>query len=395
MRVPTHGATLDGAERAALLRVADRQWYTAGPESAAFEAKLREYTGKRHVILTSSGSAANLLALAALTSDEIGVRKLAPGFEVITTALNFPTTVAPIVQLGALPVFVDVELPSLAPTAASIQAAITPRTRAVILAHTLGRPVPEIAAIRDLCARYHLYLIEDCCDALGSPGIMIGDMATLSFYPAHQITTGEGGAVLTDSPKLAQLLTRFRDWGRDCWCPPGQDNTCGVRFGGYYDHKYTYSEIGYHLPMTDLQAALGVEQMDKLWWITTRRQDNHAYLFKRLWEAGAGDYFLLPDDVPASWFGFALICRDRIVRNRITAWLEKRDIQTRLVFGGNLLRQPAYRGIQYRAVGDLANTNTVHYNAFWVGCWPGLAVEQLDYLYNSVIEYCEGAWTKS
>jgi CDP-4-dehydro-6-deoxyglucose reductase, E1 len=255
-----------------------------------------------------------------------------------------------------------------------------------VLAHTLGMPF-NVFDVQSICLAYNLWMVEDCCDALGTPGIMRGDLSTLSFFPAHQMTTGEGGAVLTDSPKLAKLLRSFRDWGKDCWCLPGDDNTCGKRFDGEYDHKYTFSHIGYHLAMTDLQAAIGIAQVEKQPGFVDARDRNHAYLQKRMVDKKQEQFFMLPPDNKASWFGYALICNPNIQRNFLQRWLESQDIQTRLVFGGNLLRQPAFKHMDCRIVGDLTNTDIVHERALWVGCWPGLTYEQLDYIVYSVVEY--------
>lgn len=377
MRVPVHGSLIGEEEKAAARAVADAGWFTYGKHCQGFERKLETYTGKRDAIVCNSGSSANLLAFSAL--------ELPPGSEVITCAVGFPTTVNPIIQGGCTPVWVDCELPSMEPTLDAIEAAITPRTRAVMLAHTLGMPLPE--GLRELCDARGLFLIDDCCDALGSPRTMIGDLSTLSFFPAHQVCAGEGGAVLVDSPKLAKVVRSYRDWGRDCWCEPGTDNTCGRRFAGEYDHKYTYSRIGYHLAMTEFQGAIGSVQMDRLFDFVSLRATNHAFLNMLMTKAGMDEYFILPPDVFASWFGYALICKSPVSRNAITQWLEAKGVQTRVVFGGNLLRQPAYAGFD---AGPMPNADIVHDSAFWVGCWPGLGPEQLEYTVNSIVEYCKG-----
>ena len=321
---------------------------------------------------------------------ELGERALRPGDEVITTALNFPTTLNPIIQNGGVPVLIDVELPSLTPSIERVRAAVTPRTRAIVLAHTLGYPLP-MTELRALCSEHKLWLVGDACDALGSPGVFDGaDLSTLSFYPAHQICAGEGGAVLTHSPALGKIVRSLRDWGRDCDCATGQDNKCGRRFAGDYDHKYTYSRIGYHLAMTDFQGALGAAQMDRLGEFVHNRWLNHKYLHASMVVACLTDYFILPPDELASWFGFCLICKPPIKRNEITRYLESEGVQTRLVFGGNLTRQPAYRYFNHHVVGELTNTDNVHDNAFWVGCWPGLTIEQLDYTIETIKGYVEG-----
>ncbi len=391
MRITTHGAVLDEHEDAELRKVIDRRWYTYGPACQEFERKLEAYTWRNDAILVNSGSSANLLALACLADDSLGERKIEPGDEVITAALGFPTTLNPILQIGAVPVFVDVDLPGMTPDFEQIKAAITKWTKAVVVAHPLGMPV-NMPKIAQLCKDHGLWLVEDCCDSLGSPLThQFSDISTLSFFPAHQITTGEGGAVLVDNPRLAKIIRSLRDWGRDCWCEPGQDNTCGTRFEGEYDHKCTYSRVGYHLAMTEMQAAIGVAQMDKLPGFVEARKNNHAYLHAQMSAAGMDKFFLLPPDVEASWFGFALIC-NHVTRNLITQFLEDKGIQTRVVFGGNLIRQPAYKGMLnpmwYTA--ELPNTDLVHNNGFWVGCWPGLKQAQLDYIVNSIVEYCGG-----
>jgi CDP-4-dehydro-6-deoxyglucose reductase, E1 len=391
MRVPVHGAVLDDSERNNLRAIADadKLWLTAGPWCDEFARKMRTFTGKREVILCNSGSSANLLALSCLTAIELGERRIMPGDEVITTALNFPTTLNPIIQICAVPVLIDVTLPGMVADTSRLEAALSTRTKAVIFAHTLGYPF-DVEEVKLFCEMHGLWMIEDCCDALGTAGIMQGDLSTLSFYPAHQITCGEGGAVLTDSPKLAKLVRSFRDWGKDCWCDCGVDNTCGKRFDGEIDHKYLFSHIGYNLKMSDLHAAVGVAQMDKLEGFVEARQKNHAILQTSL-EDVIDDYFELPwPQYYVSWFGFALICKPPIERNAITRWLEAQGIQTRVVFGGNVLRQPAYRFFNHRVIGDVPNTDIVHDRAFWVGCWPGLTVEQLDYTVAKIAEYCSG-----
>lgn len=378
MRVPCHGAVMDDRESEELLRVIERHWYTAGEACAELEKKLRGFTGKREVVLVNSGSSANLLAMTMLTQPEAGARRIMPGDEVITTALNFPTTVAPIVQIGAVPVFVDVDLPGLVPSAERIRKAISGKTKAVILAHTMGMAF-DVTGIKAICEEHNLTLIEDCCDALGTPGIMQGDMSTLSFYPAHQVTTAEGGAVLTDNPQTARILRSLRDWGKDCWCKPGQDDTCHRRFAGEYDHKYTFSRLGYHLAMTDLQAAIGIGQMDKLSSFVSDRSINHQWLHAQFVEKGLEKYYMLPPDEYASWFGFVVICKG-FSRQQLVTFLEDNQIQTRLVFGGNLLYQPAFRDVKYRCAESLPNTDRVHHDAVWVGCWPGLEAKQLEYI---------------
>ena len=389
MNVPIHGRIVGEEERVNLEQVVLSDWYTAGPWCARFEAKLRNYLGVRYVTLCNSGSSANLLALSAL--------ELSPGDEVITTAVNFPTTVNPILQVGAIPVFIDVKLPQMTADVSQLEAALSPRTRAVILAHTLGYPF-EAGDVTEFCRKHNLKLIEDCCDALGSKyGVQLcgtfGDISTFSFYPAHQITTGEGGACVCKKHLLSKLLQSYRDWGRDCYCIPGKDNTCGKRWAGDYDHKYTYSRIGYHLQLTEFSGAIGAAQMDRLGDFVEKRRYNHEYLYQLARSLGLGEYFILPvkySGINPSWFGFALICKDGINRNDLCQWLDTQGVGNRPVFGGNLLRQPAYQDIPYRQIGDLMNSNIVHERAFWIGCWPGLDNVQLEYAMSKIAEYARG-----
>jgi CDP-6-deoxy-D-xylo-4-hexulose-3-dehydrase len=389
MKVPVHGRIVGEPERANLKDVADSDWYTAGKWCNAFEKRLKAYLGVKHVALCNSGSSANLLALSAL--------ELQPGDEVITTAVNFPTTINPIIQVGAIPVFIDVKLPHMTVDVSQLEDALSPRTRAVILAHTLGYPF-EAGEVASFCLRRGLYLIEDCCDALGTKyGVQyagtIGDISTFSFYPAHQITTGEGGAICTKSSRLQKLILSYRDWGRDCWCLPGADNTCGKRWAADYDHKYTYSRIGYHLQMTEFGGAVGVAQMDRLPGFIEKRKHNHATLRALAIDSGLQDYFMLsPSEghCDPSWFGFALICKPGINRNELCQWLDSQGVGNRPLFGGNLLRQPAYQHIECRMIGDLANSNIVHERAFWIGCWQGLDNDQLEYAIDKIVEYTGG-----
>lgn len=382
-----HGAVIGDREDELLYQVVTSRWYTAGPMCGKLEQALREFTGKREVILTNSGSSANLLALSCLTSPELGEGAIKPGDEVITTALGFPTTLNPILQIGAIPVFVDIDLPAMTPNYAQMEQALSNKTRAVIFAHTLGYPF-DGERVRRFCADNRLWFIEDACDALGSPGTMCGDITTLSFYPAHHITTGEGGALLTN-PALGKLARSFRDWGKSCWCLPGHDDTCGRRFAGEIDHKYQFNHIGYNLKMSDLHAAIGVAQMERLPEFIQKRQLNHRYLWRRLNAIpNIWDYFGRPPDADVSWFGFCLICTPATDRNAVTKYLEARNIQTRIVFGGNLLRQPAYRQMVARQdFWPYVNSDVVHYQAFWVGCWPGLTIEHLDYIVECVSDY--------
>jgi CDP-6-deoxy-D-xylo-4-hexulose-3-dehydrase len=334
----------------------------------------------------------------------LGERQLKPGDEVITLAAGFPTTVNPIIQNRAVPVFIDVQLGSYNADVALLEEALSPRTKAVIFAHTLGNPF-DLDAVTAFTRKHNLWLIEDCCDALGSvyKGRNVGtfgDLATVSFYPAHHITMGEGGCVLTDKPQLDRLVESFRDWGRDCWCAPGKDNTCGKRFDWQlgtlpcgYDHKYTYSHIGYNLKVTDMQAAVGVSQLEKLDIYISARKRNFAVLKSGL--MNLQDVFLLPEATPESepsWFGFPLAVKPEsgLTRDKVTRYLESRKIGTRLLFGGNLVRQPAYKDVEYRVVGDLKNTNYVMNNVFWIGVYPGLNDSMLQHMLSSLSEVARG-----
>jgi CDP-4-dehydro-6-deoxyglucose reductase, E1 len=391
--VPVSGRVFDADELVSLVDSALDFWLTTGRYAHELERGLARYLGVRHAILTNSGSSANLLALSALTSPKLGERRLRPGDEVLTLAAGFPTTVNPILQNRLVPVFLDVDLRSGNVLTSQLEVAVGERTRAVMMAHTLGNPF-DLDAIVELCHRHRLWLIEDNCDALGSTyrGRLtgtFGDLSTLSMYPAHHITTGEGGCVFTNRGLIKVLVESFRDWGRDCWCDPGKENTCGKRFswqlGGLptgYDHKYIYSHIGYNLKMTDMQAAVGVTQLKKLPTFVENRREN----WRRLREAFAPfeEYVILPEPTPhskPSWFGFKLVVRAEapFSRNDLVAHLEEHGIATRHVFAGNLLRQPAYTGIPHRVVGDLSNTDAVMESAFWIGVYPGISAAMIDY----------------
>ena len=396
--VPVSGKVFDGAEMRSLVDASLDFWLTTGRYAERFEKEFARWTGIRECLLVNSGSSANLLAVAALTSPKLGDRRLVPGDEVITVAAGFPTTVNPIIQNGLVPVFVDVTLPTYNVDVAQLEAALSPRTRAVILAHTLGNPF-DLAAVTAFTRKHNLWLIEDCCDAVGSTynGEHVGtfgDLATTSFYPAHHITMGEGGAVLTNQPLLRTLVESFRDWGRDCWCNPGCDNTCGKRFDWQlgelpcgYDHKYTYSHIGYNLKLTDMQAAVGVAQLQKLGEFVEARRRNFEALREGL--RGLEEFFILPEateNAAPSWFGFPIAVRPEapFTRNQVTARLEERKIATRLLFGGNLTRQPAYRDCEYRVVGSLSNTDFVMNQVFWIGLYPGISPEILEYMLDGL-----------
>ena len=399
--VPVSGKVIDAADMSAVVDSALDGWFTTGRWAKEFERKLARFIGVRSASLVNSGSSANLVALSALTSPKLGARQLKPGDEVITVAAGFPTTVNPIFQNRLIPVFIDVTLPTYEIDVTQLEAAHSPRTRAVMIAHTLGN-VFNLDAITAFCKKHKLWLIEDCCDALGSTykGQKVGtfgDIATVSFYPAHHITMGEGGAVLTDKPALQVLIDSFRDWGRDCWCEPGVDNTCGKRFDWQlgtlpcgYDHKYTYSHVGYNLKATDMQAALGCSQIDKLPDFIQRRKDNFAYLKQAL--APLSEFLQLPvagENADPSWFGFPIGIKPGapFTRDQLTAALEAQKIGTRLLFAGNLLRQPAYEGWEYRVVGEMTNTDYVMNNVFWIGVFPGLTPPMLDHIAQTMTAF--------
>jgi CDP-6-deoxy-D-xylo-4-hexulose-3-dehydrase len=396
--VPVSGKVIGPDDLGAVVDSALDGWFTTGRFAKEFERKLARFVGVRSASLVNSGSSANLVALSALTSPKLGERQLRPGDEVITVAAGFPTTVNPILQNNLVPVFLDVTLPTYEIDVTQLEAAYSSKTKAVMIAHTLGN-VFDLDAITAFCKKHGLWLVEDCCDALGSTykGQKVGtfgDIATLSFYPAHHITTGEGGAVLTDKPMLQVLIDSFRDWGRDCWCEPGVDNTCGKRFDWQlgtlpcgYDHKYTYSHVGYNLKATDMQAALGVAQIEKLPHFIARRKENFAYLKRAL--QPLEEYLILPEataDADPSWFGFPIAVKADapFTRDQMTRALDQQRIGTRLLFGGNLLRQPAYAGYTYRVVGELKNTDFVMNQVFWIGVYPGLTEPMLDFVVSTV-----------
>jgi CDP-6-deoxy-D-xylo-4-hexulose-3-dehydrase len=402
--VPVSGRVFDASDVQALVDCSLDFWLTAGRYSDAFENAFARRVGVRCARLVNSGSSANLLAVSVLTSPLHGDRRLNPGDEVITLAAGFPTTVNPIIQNQAVPVFIDIKLGTYNADVQLLEEALSPRTKAVIFAHTLGNPF-DLDEVVAFTRKHNLWLIEDCCDALGSTykGRHVGtfgDLATVSFYPAHHITMGEGGCVLTDKPQLNRLVESFRDWGRDCWCAPGKDNTCGKRFAWElgtlpcgYDHKYTYSHIGYNLKVTDMQAAVGVSQLKKLDKFIAARRNHFSVLKEGLSELE--DVFLLPeatDQSDPSWFGFPLAVKPEsgLTRDQVTAYLESRKIGTRLLFGGNLVRQPAYKDVQYRVVGSLVNTEYVMNNVFWIGVYPGLNDRMLEHMLNSLSEVAKG-----
>jgi CDP-6-deoxy-D-xylo-4-hexulose-3-dehydrase len=402
--VPVSGRVFDASDVQTLVDSSLDFWLTAGRFADDFERKFARRFGVRSARLVNSGSSANLLAISVLTSPTLGDRRLNPGDEVITLAAGFPTTVNPIIQNRAIPVFIDVQLGTYNADVSQLEEALSPRTKAVIFAHTLGNPF-DLDVVAAFTRKHNLWLIEDCCDALGSTynGQKVGafgDIATVSFYPAHHITMGEGGCVLTDRPQLDRLVESFRDWGRDCWCAPGKDNTCGKRFAWElgtlpcgYDHKYTYSHIGYNLKVTDMQAAVGVSQLKKLDAYVDARKRNFTVLKNGL--LSLQDAFLLPEATTGSdpsWFGFPLAVKPEsgLTRDMVTRHLESRKIGTRLLFGGNLIRQPAYKDVEYRTVGDLKNTDYVMNNVFWVGVYPGLNNAMLDHMLTSLGEVARG-----
>lgn len=397
--VPVSGKVVDGEDLRSVVDSALDAWFTTGRFAEEFERKLARFVGVRSASLVNSGSSANLVALSALTSPKLGERRLKAGDEVITVAGGFPTTVNPILQNRLIPVFVDITVPTYEIDVTQLEAARSEKTRAIMIAHTLGNAF-DLDAVVAFAKKYDLWLIEDCCDALGTTykGRHVGtfgDLATISFYPAHHITTGEGGAVLTDKPNLQVLVDSFRDWGRDCWCAPGKENTCGKRFDWQlgqlpcgYDHKYTYSHVGYNLKATDMQAALGLSQIAKLPAFIAARKRNFAYLHARL--ETLDDLLILPHATPGadpSWFGFPIAVRrgSPISRTQLTGALEARKIGTRLLFGGNLTRQPAYEGREFRVVGDLTNTDFVMDAVFWVGVFPGLTTGMLDFIADTIV----------
>lgn len=398
--IPVTGKVMDLDDLNLLVDASLDLWLTAGRYATELEKALAEKMRARSAKLVNSGSSANLVAFSALTSKALGKKAIVPGDEVITVAAGFPTTVAPIVQNRAVPVFVDVDLSTHNATVEALERARSPRTRAVMMAHTLGNPF-DAGAVRDFCERNSLHLIEDCCDALGAtvggrPAGSFGALSTLSFYPAHHITMGEGGAVFTSDPLLAKVAESFRDWGRDCWCPPGRDNTCKKRFGweigdlpAGYDHKYIYSHLGYNLKITDMQAAVGLSQLRKVDGFIEKRRRNHARLKELAMARGLEEYFHLPEATPGSepsWFGFLLTVRDGapLKRRELQKFLEERKVGTRLLFAGNLIRQPAFKGVEFRVSGPLTNTDKTMNDSFWIGVWPGLGEAHLVYMIDTL-----------
>lgn len=400
-RIPYASRVYDSAEMVNLVDSALEFWLTAGSWTEKFEKEFADFLGVQYAALVNSGSSANLVAFMTLTSPLLGERRVKRGDEVITVAAGFPTTVTPMIQYGAVPVFVDVTIPQYNIDVSKLEEAYTPRTKAVMIAHTLGNPF-DLQAVRDFCRRHNLWLIEDNCDALGSlykiDGKMrytgtVGDIGTSSFYPPHHMTMGEGGAVYTNNQLLARIIRSFRDWGRDCICSPGKDNTCGHRFDGRYgelplgyDHKYVCSHFGYNLKATDMQAAVGCAQLEKLPSFIEKRRHNHARLLEAL--KGTEKYYILPEPCPGSdpdWFGFLITCREGTDRRKIVPYVESKGIQTRMLFAGNIIRHPCFdemrrTGEGYRVVGSLENTDRIMNNSFWVGVYPGMTDEKIDYM---------------
>lgn len=394
--IPPSGKVLDEDDLVNMVDASLDMWLTTGRYGHEFEEKFAAFFGAKFASLTVSGSAANLLAFSLFTSPKMGDERILPGSEVITVAAGFPTTVAPIVQNGCVPVFVDVDIATHNVLVERIESAITDKTRAVMIAHALGNPF-DVIAVKEICERHNLHLIEDCCDALGATigGQLVGSFGTVStcsFYPAHHITMGEGGAVMCHRLKHQRIINSFRDWGRDCYCDPGVDNTCGNRFGWTlgslpegYDHKYTYSHLGYNLKVSDMQAAVGVSQLNKANAFIEKRRRNFDMLHSKLVAAGLDEHFILPEATPGSnpsWFGFLLTIKDgqRLSRRRLTEMLENKRVGSRLLFGGNLTRQVAFEGVNYRVRGDLTNTDKVMNDSFWLGVWPGLDEPHFDYM---------------
>jgi CDP-4-dehydro-6-deoxyglucose reductase, E1 len=403
--IPPSGKLLDAAEIKNMVDASLDGWLTTGRFNAEFEKKLAAFIGIKHLITVNSGSSANLVAFSALTSPKLGNRAIQKGDEVIGVAAGFPTTVNPILQFGAVPVFVDVDRLTHNIDTSKIEAAITPKTKAIMLAHSLGNPF-NLDVVTAICKKHNLWLIEDCCDALGTTyrGQMVGtfgDIGTLSFYPAHHITMGEGGAVFTNNDELKLIAESFRDWGRDCYCPPGKDNTCNNRFcwtakqlGGDlpdgYDHKYTYSHLGYNLKITDMQAACGLAQLDKAPQFIQARKDNYAFLKARLQSCEA--FLDLPEPTEhsdPSWFGFPITLKEDcpVSRLDLLTYLDQEKVGTRLLFAGNLTRQPYMAGAHYRISGDLTNTDRVMNSTFWIGVQPALTKEMLEYAVSKIESY--------
>lgn len=399
--IPPSGKLIGARELQLMVEASLDGWLTAGRFNDEFEKKLANFIGVKHLITVNSGSSANLVAFSTLTSSKLGDRAIKKGDEVISVAAGFPTTVNPIVQFGAVPVFVDVDMKTHNIDADLIESAITPKTKAIMLAHTLGNPF-SLAKVRHLCDKYNLWLVEDCCDALGATydGKMVGtwgDIATLSFYPAHHITMGEGGAVFTNNPMMKVIAESFRDWGRDCYCAPGCDNTCGKRFGQQfgslphgYDHKYVYAHLGYNLKITDMQAACGLAQLERAPEFIATRKRNYQLLRERL--ANLSDFFEVAEATPnsdPSWFGFPLTLKESsgVQRVDLLKYLDQHKIGTRLLFAGNLVRQPYFKNVEYRVAGELTNTDRTMNQTFWLGVQPSLGQEHFNFVGERLEEF--------
>ncbi len=410
-RIPYASRVYDSREMENLVESALEFWLTSGRFTERFERDFAEFIGVRYCSLVNSGSSANLLAFMALTSPLLGERRVMPGDEVITAAAGFPTTVTPCLQYGAVPVFLDLTIPQYNIDTRLLEDALTEKTKAVMIAHTLGNPF-DLKEVRGFCDRHGLWLVEDNCDALGSEYLIdgewkktgsIGDIATSSFYPPHHMTMGEGGAVYTDDPLLHKIIRSLRDWGRDCVCPPGHDGMCGHRFDGQYgelprgyDHKYVYSHFGYNLKATDMQAAVGCAQLEKLPDFVRRRRENFARLDERL--RIAADKIILPEacrDSRPSWFGYLVTCRDCVDKNAVVRYLEEHGVQTRMLFAGNLIKQPCFDGLRadgrgYRVAGTLENTDRIMEKSFWIGVYPGMTDEMIDYMARTLLGALDG-----
>ena len=399
--VPVSGKVIGALELQNMVEASLDGWLTTGRFNKQFEEKLSQFLGIKCLLTVNSGSSANLIAFSTLTSPKLKDRAIQKGDEVISVAAGFPTTVNPIVQFGAIPVFVDVKISTYNIDENLIEAAITKKTKAVMLAHTLGNPF-NVKKIKEICEKYNLWLIEDSCDALGSKFDnqnvgTFGDLATLSFYPAHHITMGEGGAVFTNSKKLERIAESFRDWGRDCYCEPGKDNTCNKRFSWQlgdlpygYDHKYTYSHLGYNMKITDMQAACGLAQLDRLEGFIKKRKENFSFLYTNIKDLE--EFLILPEpekNSEPSWFGFpvSLMKNSKFKRNDLIKYLNDNKIGTRLLFSGNLIKQPYMKNVTFKVHGELKNTDFVMENTFWTGVYPGLSLKHLEYCVNKIIDF--------